>query len=74
MSLNIHNGIVEYPIKSNTSTTGFKQFLDNITQEQILASIERVPEDYASKNTMLVYESNLWESESADKKRIIKDY
>ena len=74
LSLNIHNGMIEYPLKANGCDSAYRQYFGSITQHQLLASIGSLPAEYARKNTSLAYKSNSWKYESNVWKRIAERY
>lgn len=74
LPLNIQSGVIVYPLKRKGSESGFLQYFGSITQSQLLASIDRVPEEHNRKNTSLNYKSNSWKSDAEVWKRIAGSY
>lgn len=74
MPLNLNEGIIEYPISGLSSEKDYMDYFGKITKSEILSSIDRVPAEYASKDTLMAYECNTWESESKTWKRIADGY
>lgn len=72
--LNVHNGVIEYPLKGRESNPVYLQYFGGITRNQMLTSIGSVPAEYAHKNTSLIYETNSWKSDAEVWKRIAGSY
>lgn len=74
MSLKIDDGIMDYPVSNNIVDSKCRDFFESITKDQMLASIDSIPEAYNHKKTSLIYESYSWQSESKVWKRIANRY
>ena len=72
--LKIVDGIIDYPVRDNVIDKKYWDYFESITKEQMLASIDSVPDAYDHKNTSLIYESNSWQLESKIWKRIANKY
>jgi hypothetical protein len=74
MPLNVVEDVIEYPVKGVFAEKAYKDHFGKITKSEILSSLEKVPEEYAGRNTPMAYEYNSWKSEKRVWRRIACGY
>ena len=74
LPLQVTDGIIEYPAYGEGSSSAIKKYFDNISKNQILTSIDKVPEEFEKKGIHCDYEMDSWKKEAKVWKRIAQKY
>lgn len=75
LQLTVTNNVIKYPSYGRISSSSkIHSYFAKITKEQITSAIEKVPDEYQNKHTLLIYEHYLWGLEKKVWNRIAKNY